>query len=307
MTNWHILGVGAIGSLWACYLEKSGHQVELLFKNRQVLEQYQSLGGLTLVHGSRAETLVVEGSDATAGGTDINNLLITTKAHQTTAALEACGHRIGEQCRFLLLQNGMGIAERISELYSGRVLFCGVTTDGAFCPEPFTVVHAGTGRTDIGAFRHPGDPREVLDLLSSTGMDIHPCQDIEARQWQKLALNCAINGLTVIYHCRNGDLLKHNQAKQRIAVLCDEIKQVGARLGHGAWMADLYEKTENVLRATAANYNSMYQDVEHCRRTEIDYLNGYLLQQAKKLGIACPENQKLYDEIKQKEKELGCR
>ena len=122
-----------------------------------------------------------------------------------------------------------------------------------------------------------------------------------ARQWRKLAINCAVNGLTVIYQCRNGVLLEHGAARARMTLLCEEIKQLGTALGYGAWVADLRLHTESVLRATAANYNSMYQDIEHRRRTEIDYLNGYLLQQAQGLGIECPENEKLYEEVKRRE------
>jgi 2-dehydropantoate 2-reductase len=301
MANWHILGVGAIGSLWACYLHKAGHHVELLFKNRAALDRYRDAGGLTLVRPDTSETLHLDAGINGAYQTLVENLLITTKAHQTLAALEDCIPPCAHDCRLLLLQNGMGVAKRITERFPAQVLYCGVTTDGAYCPEPCTVVHAGMGRTDVGAFRHPGDPRLIIDQLPVSYLDITPCGDIEARQWQKLAINCAINGLTVIYHCRNGVLLERGEARARIGMLCDEIEQVGTASGYGTWVADLFNKVETVLRATAGNFNSMYQDIEHRRRTEIDYLNGYLLQQAQRLGIECPENEKLYEEVKRRE------
>ena len=301
MSNWQILGVGAIGSLWACCLHQSGHHVELLFKNRALLERYRAGGGLTLVREDEREQMSLEAGVANETGTSAEFLLVATKAHQTLDALRLAGARLGDHTRVLLLQNGMGIAERIAGGWSTQTLYCGVTTDGAYCPEPFTVVHAGRGRTDIGAFRHDGDPQAIIGQLPATSLDIAASGDIEARQWQKLALNCAINGLTVVYHCRNGELLQHNEARLRMARLCGEIKQVGTALGYGNWVADLYQKSETVLQATAANYNSMYQDIAHQRRTEIDYLNGYLLQQAQRLGIPCPENRNLYEEVKRRE------
>lgn len=299
--KWHILGVGAIGSLWACYLHKAGHKIELLIKNENALEHYRTRGGLTLIREGREEQLCLDASVVTRPGSPVELLLITTKAHQAMEALDQCGPRLESRCRLLLLQNGMGVAEQIVERYSANPLFCGVTTDGAYCPEPFTVVHAGTGETAIGAFRHPADPQTMMAYLPIQFLSIETCDDIEARQWRKLAINCAVNGLTVVYHCRNGMLLEHAGARARMAKLCEEIKQIGNALGYGDWAADLLVKTENVIRATAANYNSMYQDVEHHRRTEIDYLNGYLLKQALRLGIDCPENQKLYEEVKRRE------
>jgi len=301
MANWHILGVGAIGSLWACYLHKAGHHVELLFKDHAVLQRYRARCGLTLIGQDGTEQLCLDACVGSDPGMPAKFLLIATKAHQTLNAIGLAGARLGADTRVLLLQNGMGIAERVTGQCPGQPLYCGVTTDGAYCPEPFTVVHAGRGRTQIGAFRHTGDPQIIIDQLPASHLDIAPCGDIEARQWQKLAMNCAVNGLTAIYRCRNGELLEQVEARSRIAMLCKEIKQVGTALGYGAWVEDLYQKIESVLQATAANYNSMYQDFTQCRRTEIDYLNGYLLQQAQQLGISCPENEKLYREIKRRE------
>lgn len=306
MANWQILGVGAIGSLWACYLHKAGHRVELLFRNSEALERYRTRGGLTLIRDGMEEQLCMDAGVAAGPGTPAELLLITTKAHQTVDALAQFTTRLGNRSRLLLLQNGMGVAEQIVEHYPATPLFCAVTTDGAWCPESFTVVHAGTGATAVGAFRNPADPRTVTAHLPAKFLTIEACSDIEARQWQKLAINCAVNGLTAVYQCRNGALLEQSEAHARMAKLCEEIKQVGTALGYGDWAADLLEKTEAVIRATAANYNSMCQDIEHHRLTEIDYLNGYLLKQAQRLGIACLENEKLYEEIKRMERDPGC-
>ena len=290
MANWQILGVGAIGSLWACYLHKAGHSVELLFRNREALERYRRCGGLTLITQGKTEQLYLPGSVVADHGTAAEFLMVTTKAHQTLDALDQSSARLDAHSRLLLLQNGMGVAERILERFPTAPLFCGVTTDGAWCPEPFAVVHAGTGETAVGAFRNGADAQTVTAHLPTRFLTIEACVDIEA-----------VNGLTVVYRCRNGALLEYSEAQARMVKLCEEIKEVGIALGYGDWAADLLGKTEAVIRATADNFNSMYQDIERHRRTEIDYLNGYLLQQAKRLGIPCPENQKLYEEVKRME------
>ena len=306
MTDWHVLGAGALGCLWAANLYKSGHGVELLLKDQQGLAEFRLVDGITLVKQEIEELLPVTASVVETGATALSHLLITTKAHQTMNALDKVISRMSAECILLLVQNGMGVAEQIQNRLPDHRLFCGVTTDGAYCPEPYTVVYAGAGNTYIGSIGNQADPAPLLDKLPVEYMEIKCCDDIVDRQWQKLAVNCAINGLTVIFHCRNGELLNIPKAKLRLRKLCNEIALVGKAIGYHEWEQSLYSNTESVIRLTAANYSSMYQDIENRRRTEIDYINGYLLKQAEELGIACPENEKLYEEIKEKEMLLGC-
>jgi 2-dehydropantoate 2-reductase len=49
----------------------------------------------------------------------------------------------------------------------------------------------------------------------------------------------------------------------------------------------------------------MYQDIDNGRNTEIDYLNGYLCKLATEAGVACEENQRLVDSIKQLESQAA--
>lgn len=307
MRDWHILGAGALGCLWAGYLTRSRHNVELLLKDDAAMTLYREVNAVTLVDGEHREQLPAGASITGQGDEAIEQLIITTKAHQTMPAMHEAAGRLSENCRLLLVQNGMGVAEQLAADFSGHELYCAVTTDGAYCPEKFTVVHAGKGNTFIGSYQNKHDPGELLAQLPTDYLSIQACTDIEARQWQKLAINCAVNGLTVVFHCRNGGLLEKEESRARLARLCREIARFGAELGFDEWLDNLHANTEKVIRMTAANYSSMYQDIDNRRLTEIDYLNGYLIQQAKQRGIACPENEALYREIKQKEQDLKCR
>jgi len=52
---------------------------------------------------------------------------------------------------------------------------------------------------------------------------------------------------------------------------------------------------------TADNRNSMHQDLSSGRRTEIDYITGYLLARAAVHDVDCPVNESLYEDIKRRE------
>ena len=58
-----------------------------------------------------------------------------------------------------------------------------------------------------------------------------------------------------------------------------------------------------VIRTTSGNVSSMLQDIRALRRTEIDYINGYVIRRARAQGLATPENNRLYEYIKRKEQD----
>lgn len=65
--------------------------------------------------------------------------------------------------------------------------------------------------------------------------------------------------------------------------------------------AQLVDYIYGIIHSTASNYSSMLQDIRNKRRTEIDYITGYLIKQARAHGLSTPENDRLYHFIKQRE------
>lgn len=293
--HWYILGAGAIGSLWACYLTQAGFAVTLI--TRQSRPQQP----LRLISDDCEQLFEVAafGLDAVPEpAPTIRHLLVTTKAQHTRAAVAAIKPLLADDAVVLLLQNGMTTEPLAAQLPSQRIITA-ITSDGAYRSDEHTVVHAGRGDTWIGC-----EPAFLAELPSAF-LQLHPCDDIETRQWLKLAVNCAINGLTVIHHCRNGELLNIADAMQTIAGLCNEIQQLAARLRIDVAHRDLQALVIKTLQDTALNYSSMYQDIAHGRSTEIDFLNGYICALAAANEINCPLNQAIVEQVKAAERAAG--
>ena len=89
----------------------------------------------------------------------------------------------------------------------------------------------------------------------------------------------------------------------RIEKLCAEIEEVMAHTKHLNSFSNLTNEIFRVAEATRENISSMRQDVMKRRKTELDYLNGYLCHQAFILNIEIPENLKLLAEIKNRLKQ----
>ncbi|NMU82308.1 2-dehydropantoate 2-reductase, partial [Vibrio parahaemolyticus] len=87
----------------------------------------------------------------------------------------------------------------------------------------------------------------------------------------KLAINCAINPLTAILQCKNGELAKP-EFKIQLESITQELVEVMSKEGIAIEFRSLFDTVMQVVNATAENYSSMRQDVFHQRRTEIDFI-----------------------------------
>lgn len=281
---WHILGAGSLGSLWATRLSRAARPVRLILRNRQRLADYRAAGGLTLIEAEQSSLhpIIAELPDT---DTPIQRLLVACKAYDAEAAVAEVAPRLHAGAQILLLQNGLGSQQAVAARWPAcRSVFIS-STEGAYRPRDFAVVHAGHGHNWLGdPLEQPPPP--WLNELAAAGI---PCQwtgNIEARLWRKLALNCAINPLTVLHDCRNGELLAQREQLRR---LCDELGQLLIACNQGEAAHGLEDEVLRVIEATAGNYSSMHQDVRNGRRTEISFLLGHACRTARQHGVATGE------------------
>jgi len=292
--SWHVLGAGALGSLWAARLAGAGATVRVILRSAQRLADYQRAGGLTLTADdlSRLYAIPAELPDAS---TPIQRLLVACKAYDAEGAIAQVASRLSSGCEILLLQNGLGSQQAIAERWpQARCIFVS-STEGAYREDDFHVVFAGRGQNWLGD-PNGGSAPVWLDELNRAGIPQTWSSDILARLWRKLALNCAINPLTVLHDCRNGELLQH---REQLSGLCEELVELLEAGGQPAAASDLQGEVLRVIEATAANYSSMYQDVRLGRRTEIAYLLGHACRSADSLGLALPRLHELHRHLRE--------
>jgi 2-dehydropantoate 2-reductase len=224
-------------------------------------------------------------------------LLVTTKAYDVATAVESIAHRLAPAGQVLVLANGMGFAEDLAAACPGISPYFGTTTEGAHRSARGHIRHAGQGSTLIGRSGQAMPPAWFAAWRRVTA-DCSWEAAIELALWRKLAINCAINPMTALHDCRNGDLLARSPLRHQVAALCREIAEVSEAAGFSPVARALHDAVLTVIRGTAANYSSMQQDLHAGRRTEIDYITGYLLRVASDLGIDAPANRALFEEVK---------
>lgn len=284
--TWHVLGGGAVGSLFAAYLQRSGASVTLLPRDSTDSGKRKIVNGPA--NGSYTFSCSRPSDDE-----GIDALLVTTKAYDVRAALHSVRHRLHKDTTILLLVNGMGLREELAPLALAGNFYLATTTEGVHRRDISHLVHAGRGVTRVGC--QGGQAPAWFSLWQAGIPDCHWESDIEAALWLKLAINCAINPLTAIHACRNGDLLTR---RAEVAELCTEIAAVCLAMGYDLLASELEDRVFEVITGTATNRSSMLQDVAAGRPTEIAYLTGYLVDRARALDIEVPANGRVLEQVK---------
>ena len=289
---WHILGAGSMGTLWATRLARAGFPVRLIVRNPARLKAYQAAQGLTLVEGDQAQRLPI-GAQLPEDDEPIRRLLVTCKAYDAERAVAQIAVRLSPDAELILLQNGLGSQQAVAErVPHARCIFAS-STEGAFRDGDWRTVFAGHGNTWLGD-AHQGPAPLWLDELQRSGIRHEWSSNIVGRLWRKLALNCAINPLTVLHDCRNGGLKAH---RTEVEILCTELATLLEGCGQPEAAIDLSDEVSRVIAATANNYSSMHQDVAQGRRTEISYLLGYACAAARRQQLALPHLEHLYQRL----------
>lgn len=286
--HWHVIGAGAIGCLFATALQRGGLPVTLL------LREFCGEVPVRVDTGDGPRQLFFPTSRPGGSGY-ISHLLVTTKAYDVVPAVMSLAHRLDEDSQVLLLANGLGYSEELRRAIPDLDYFYGSTTEGAYRLGPLHIHHAGRGYTRIGK-PDCSVPPGWFDTWDQAVQPGSWDDDILGTLWRKLAINCAINPLTALHRCRNGELAKPRLAAQVLA-LCEEIAPVCTAAGFPITCAALHQAVREVITATAANRSSMLQDVLAGRPTECNYITGYLLATARAHAIDVPRNEELLNRM----------
>lgn len=294
-----VVGPGAIGCLLAAFLGRAKQDVSLIDRNPERIKQIQ-LDGIK-VEGISGEFNVkahVTSQPKELGLCDL--VIICVKSYDTEEAIKSVKDIVGENTQVLTLQNGIGNVQVLNDVVGEDKVIGGITSHGATVLGPGHIRHAGKGETIIGKAggKVLGPVREVATVLQKAGFDTKISRDINGLIWSKLIINVGINALTAITRLNNGRLIEYDGTRDVMRAAAQEAVKVAKRKRIKLAYDDPIQKIEGVAKATGGNVSSMLQDILKKRRTEIDFINGAIVRQAKSLNIPTPVNEVLTNLVK---------
>lgn len=295
-----IVGSGAMGSLFGGLLAEAGNGVCLIDVWEEHVEAINSKGlwieGLT---GDRFIEVKATTEPGKIAGTS-NLLIFFVKSYHTESAARGISSLVGENTTILTLQNGLGNAEILSNIFGKEKIVAGTTSYGANVLGPGRVCHAGIGPTVIGELDGEMTDRiqEIAQLITLAGIKTDTSSNVVGLIWSKLLINVGINALGTLINVRNGELVKgkHSAALQKELVA--EGMEVAAEKGIALIHEDMAGQVAAICEKTSGNINSMLQDVRNKRKTEIDFINGAIVMEGESLNIPTPANRVVSSLIK---------
>lgn len=296
-----IVGPGALGCLLAASLGRIGVEIRVLDHDSQRAGLLRH-SGLTLEQGERLEHFPIQATADPLRIGPVDLVLLCVKSPALGRALLSLLPLLTKSTLLLAWQNGIGHLPVLQEADLPCSVALAVTSLGANLVGPGRVRFGGEGATRFGFLRITQEEakpalQETAALFRRAGFEVRVAEDIQAQVWNKLLVNVGINALTAIHGCENGALLDNPEALRLMRAAVLEAAEVA--LAQGIAVApDPVARTIAVCRATAANISSMLQDVRQARQTEIEGINGAVLEEARRLGIPAPVNAKLFAAVR---------
>jgi len=278
-----ILGAGAIGSAYGALLSR-GSDVLLIGRSNHV--EAIRVHGLRM-EGDDAGTYILPAATKLEKISPETLLMVSTKAYDLAESLASVRHLVCNDTVILLLQNGLGIEEVAREALNGRGrVIRGLVTTAAEMLGPGRISH-WRGEIMLGSDE---ESKKVAQLFESSGMAVRVVENFKEAVWRKLVMNCVINPLTAILRVRNNEIgapslkeLRHAIVRECIAVGRAEDVSIGE---------DFLNFVDEVI-PRYTNRSSMLQDIMRGRRTEIDFINGKIVELGRRHGIPTPVNETL--------------
>lgn len=299
-----IVGAGALGGTIGSVLTMNGAEnVWLIEVDRARVELIKKEGiNITMPDGSKHNVKVKITSDPEEVGI-CDVIQISVKGYHTESAVIMSKPMIGPNTYLLSVQNGLGNLEIIAKHVGAERTVGGVTAHSAQLLGPNEIRYAGgMGYIYVGRIDAKEDPKvaEIAEFFTKYGFKTDVCKEpIEIPIWRKLVANVACNAFLAVTGMTGNEALASEDAKEFIKIVAEEMAKVAKAKGY---TFDVFNNPgEFALKALSGvkdNKVSTLQDLEAGRKTEIDNLNGAIVELGKQYGIETPYNLALVKMVK---------
>jgi 2-dehydropantoate 2-reductase len=301
-----IVGAGAIGSLFAGHLG-SVADTSILVRRDEHARALNSKG-LSVSGKSTLHSAVKASTDPAELG-DVDLVIIATKA----SAVEAAASRMSghfPDAVVMTVQNGLG-CESIVARYGDWPIISAITFMSGTRHSDTHVEYELDTETWMGPWPDGkadyATVEQVADLIVRSGLKAKAFRDVRPAQWSKLIFNSVVNSIGAVTGLPHvGSFARRERISDLgslVYAMMQEGKQVAASQG-----IELYEDPwEMNVKAVShgatgddeyAHVFSMLSDVRAKRPTEIDWLTGAIVREARARGIRVPLHETLFGLVK---------
>ena len=285
-----IAGTGAMGATYGSMLTKSGNEVDFLDMWQENVDTINK-NGIKFNNLGQKENIKASAYLPSEYNKDADLIIVFTKSMQLKKMLKNISHIIKENTKVLCMLNGLGHIETLKEFVKEENILMGVTVMTASMSGAGDFSVSAYGKTEIqNIFENSKEKAlEVVNVINNSGLPSVYSNDIMYSIWRKACINGTMNCCCTLLDCNILQLSDVPNLRELFETIVKEFAMVAKREGvtiDEDKMVDLAcwfttEEFEGVR-----HYPSMHQDlIQKNRKTEIDFLNGYISKKGKEYGI----------------------
>ncbi|MBH0203563.1 MAG: 2-dehydropantoate 2-reductase [Nitrospira sp.] len=291
------VGAGSVGGFFGAHLAKDNPHVSFLLRPKTLEAVKQN--GLTIRSAGGTFTVRPHTASDARELPRPDLVVLGVKAYDLDEVMDQIEPVLTDTTVILTLQNGIDTEDRIIARINRDGVVGGVAYIYSKIAEPGVIDHYKKGAVAIGELMGYESERllAIRDLFAAAGIPCHLSKDIRRAKWEKMCWNCVFNPITVLINDRVAKALDHSEMTGVIRQIVGECAAVSAALKVPLPL-DMSERVVKASQEIRDIHTSMYDDWKAGRRTEIDYLNGFIVEQGRALGIPTPVNEALTAMIK---------
>lgn len=304
-----MLGTGSLGSTIGGTLAQGGSEVYFVDQWKEHIDKINE-NGLKMTDEKEDWYVKVDARTSAEGMGPVGLVIVLVKSFATKEAVSQLKETnvIGENTLVMSLQNGLGNEETIAEVVGEANVISGKTYVGGRLLSPGYVSAGVKGKyTYIGELTGEITDRiqAVCDEFNKAGLLCEVSDNIKGLIWDKLLINVAAGALCGITRLPYGPLYEEEYIKETAVAAIQEgidvAKAAGVKLKSEDPEYPWYAASEGLPETFKT---SILQSLELKRPTEIDFINGSVVEWGKKFGIPTPVNRTLVTCVKGIEKFL---
>ena len=287
-----VVGAGAVGCYYGAMLARAGVPVTLV--GRPVHVEAMKRDGLRLTTATSDEHIAVEASTDIAAVAGASLVLVCVKSADSESTAAELSPNLAPEARVLSLQNSVDNAARMQAVLR-RPVAPTVVYVGCEMAGPGHVRHLGRGELVIAAElgAAPGlSAADVVALFAPAGVPVKASDNVLGALWGKLVINCGYNAISAITDMDYGHMMARPDVAATVHGVVDECLGVATALGIVV-EGDSHAGIDRIAATMPGQVSSTCQDLRRGKPTEIDYLNGYVVREGERAGVATPLNRTL--------------
>ncbi|MBI9095853.1 MAG: 2-dehydropantoate 2-reductase [Sphaerochaeta sp.] len=307
-----IYGAGSLGTILGAYLARGGIEADLITRNEEHIAALQANGAKVV--GKVTFTVPVKALLPPQMEGTYDLIFLLTKQQENPSVAQFLKHYLAPDGMLCTMQNGLPEPQLIEILGKGRVSGC--------------TIGWGATRQDPGVSELTSEPdsltfslgmiedldqeslQRIAQILSTMGT-VEIEENFLGARWSKLLINTAFSGMATVVGGTFGDVVDNKGARtlvQRVMKECMDVAQalnVTIEPVQGKDIVKLFNYSSPIKKWLSFHLiplamkkhrtlrPSMLQDIEKGKHCEVEAINGVLSEQAKRVGIPTPVNDRI--------------